>query len=81
MGNKGNNDRKCRKHKLCENQYTKKERNCFSENNNMTSNEDEYRSSPVQDANKSNRSDDESHKYTSASSKKLRVSLNSYQSY
>ena len=58
--------------------YTKKETNCFSENNNITLNETECRSSPVH-ANKSNQSDNESHKYSSTSSKKLKVSLDSYQ--
>ena len=79
MGNKENNNRKRRKGKFCGNQYTKKETNCFSENTNRTLNETECRSSPVQDANKSNQSDNESHKCSSTSSNKLKVSLDSYQ--
>ena len=75
MGNKENNNRK---RKFYGNQYTKKETNCFSENNNITLNETECRSSPVH-ANKSNQSDNESHKYSPASSKKLKVSLDLYQ--
>ena len=78
MGNKENNNRKRRKRKFCGNQYTKKETNCFSENNIITLNETECRSSPVH-ANKSNQSDNESHKYSSTSSKKLKVSLDLYQ--
>ena len=57
----------------------KKETNCFSENNDITLNETECRSSPVQHASKSNQSDNESHKYSLASSKKLKVSLDLYQ--
>ena len=58
---------------------TQEKTNSFSENNNITLNETECRGSPVQDANKSNHSDNESHKYSSTSSKKLKVSLDSYQ--
>ena len=58
--------------------YTKKETNCFSENNNITLNETECRSFPVH-ANKSKQSDNESHKYSSTSSKKLKVLLGLYQ--
>ena len=79
MGNKEYNNRKRRKRTFCENQYTKKETKCFSENNNITLNKTECRSSVVEDANKSNQSDNESHKYSSTSFKKLKVSLDSYQ--
>ena len=49
-----------RKREFCGNQFRKKERNCFSENNSVTLNQTQCRSSPVQDANKSNQSDNES---------------------
>ena len=59
----------------------KKETNCFSENNDITLNETECRSSLVQHASKSNQSDNESHKYSLASSKKHKVSLDLYQGF
>ena len=50
------------------------------ETENIILNETECRSSSVQDANKSNQGDNETHKYSSTSSKKLKVSINLYQS-
>ena len=46
---------------------------------NIILNETKCRSSSVEDANKSNQGDNETHKYSSTSSKKLKVSLNLYQ--